>query len=265
MSLMGAALRALRTAVYRVASPFASIFRRPSGLPPLWLRRHAGPVRDFESSAAAAVRMLDLLRVLPPEGRILDFGCGPGSMALALEPRLGPRASYVGTDVHAPSIEWCRERFAGDHRYRFELARIDSPYASRPGPPMTEYRLPVADGSLDLLIAKSVFTHLLPHESSPLLAEIARALAAGGSAVVTAFLYEGGIVGKRPPAFPNRDPSGCVAWKRRRSPSSAVAYEKHFFDSLVREAGLTTPNFVPGFYPGNATRITGQDTLVLSR
>jgi SAM-dependent methyltransferase len=209
--------------------------------------------------------MLNLLGVLPPEGHILDFGCGPGAMALALAPRLGPRASYVGVDVHAPSVEWCRQRFAGDPRFRFEVARIASPYATQPGLPMARFLLPVGDGSVDLVIAKSVFTHLFPHEAAPLLAEIQRSLSAGGTAFVTAFLYEGGIVGTKPPAFRHRDPSGCVAWKRRTSAASAVAYENAFFDSLVTKAGLTARQFVAGFYPGQATRITSQDTLVLSR
>jgi SAM-dependent methyltransferase len=243
------AARRGRNAAYRLASPADRLWRRLSGrnpLPPLWLRRHTGAVGRFESAARDTAAFLDGLGLVEPDFRVLDVGCGAGAMVPEFSRRLGPEGRYVGFDVHEPSIRWCRAHYAGDRRLTFDLARIASAYGERFGPPAADYRFPVEDGQADLVLAKSVFTHLLPADAAHYLAEIRRVLRPGRAAVVTAFLFDarGAALDLVRRALPCEDERGNVRWRLRSRPTAAVAYAK------------------TSYFPG-ADRLRGQDTLLL--
>lgn len=260
-------LRLARTAALRVASPLdfaARSLTRKSHLPPLWLRRHAGPTDKFESAAREMAEFLDRIGLPGPEDDVLDVGCGPGAMAGELAKRIGPAARYVGFDVHAPSIRWCRRSFGSDPRLAFELARVASPYGSPSGEPAVSYRFPMEDARAGLVLAKSLFTHLLEPEARHYLAEIRRTLKSGGGAVVTAFLFDpqapGCDLARR--AFPFGDADGRVRWRLRARPAAAVAYARPLFLALIEQAGLRVESMFPGYFPG-AEHVSGQDILVL--
>jgi SAM-dependent methyltransferase len=257
-------LRRARSALLHAAGPVERLFSAPSrALPPLWLRRHAGPVANFVSSALAAERLLDELGLLRAGASVVDLGCGPGAMAPVFARHLGPGGRYLGLDVHEPSIRWCRRQWAVDPRFRFELLDRESPYRTTRGG--RRGGLPVAPGSVDLVIAKSVFTHVLAEECADLLAEIRRVLAPErGRALVTAFLFDGRRDGGLPPYFPHPDPKAAVRWRYRRWPHAAVAYERGLFDFLARANGLVCERFLAGFFPGTAAEPSGQDVLVLA-
>lgn len=257
------ALRLARTGAYRLAGPFDRLWLRATGragLPPLWLRRHTGPVAAFESAARETIAFIDSLGLLAGACCVLDVGCGPGAMAGTIADRLPAGGRYVGFDVHAPSIRWCRRRWAEDARLAFTLAPIASPYGSAAGAPAGSYRFPVDDGQADLVLAKSVFTHLLEAEARHYLSEIRRVLRPGRPAVLTAFLFEGGrpSVGR---AFPH-SPSPGLRLRRRTRSTAAVAWEKTRFVEMVDAAGLRLQWHSPGYYPGREF-LTAQDVLLL--
>jgi ubiquinone/menaquinone biosynthesis C-methylase UbiE len=208
--------------------------------------------------------LLDEIGVLSPEDDVLDIGCGAGAMAAELGPRLGARRRYVGFDVHEPSVVWCRRRFAQDRRFAFEIARVASPYGDSSGPPATSCRFPMSDAEAGLVIAKSVFTHLLEPEARHYLSETRRVLRPGRSAVVTAFLFGRG----GPPseavrrAFPHGSPTGTVRWRSAMRPTAAVAYDRAIFESFVEAAGLRVQWISFGYFPGS-DRLTGQDIVIL--
>jgi len=82
-------LRAVRTLALMAAGPFARRTPASGGpVPPLWLRRHTGPVSRIEASADGAASVIEELGLLPPNGRIVDAGCGFGIMAMRLGPTL---------------------------------------------------------------------------------------------------------------------------------------------------------------------------------
>jgi SAM-dependent methyltransferase len=218
------------------------------------------------------VGLLEELGLLPPPepGTVLDAGCGAGAMAAALAGRLGETGRYVGFDVHAPSIRWCRRRFASDPRLRFEIAAVASPYGSSRGAPATGYRFPVEDGGATLVLAKSLFTHLTRDDAAHYLREIRRSLRPGSPALVTAFLFDPSdpaMYGVRR-EFPYEDTDSTAArgspvrFKSRLRPTAAVAYSRDAFEALVEQAGLRVQWLRPGYYPGG-TPVTGQDTLLL--
>jgi len=256
-----------RTLAYRIASPAERAWRRVAGrepLPPLWLRRHTGPVARFEIAARETAEFLDRLGLARPGDTVVDIGCGAGAMVPQFARRLGPEGRYVGFDVHAPSIDWCRARYAHDPRMSFTLAEIASAYGTASGAPATSFRFPIEGAAADLVLAKSVFTHLLAPEAAHYLAETGRVLKPGSAAVVTAFLFEASPAGlplvRR--AFPFGD--SVVRWRLRARPTAAVAYERSAFEGMVAAAGLRVQWMSPGYFPGSAS-VTGQDTLLLGR
>jgi SAM-dependent methyltransferase len=230
-------------------------------LPPLWLRRHTGRVALFESAAAQIATLIGAGNHVRLDDLVLDLGCGPGAMAPYFAGYLGANGRYVGVDVHASSIEWCRKRFASDSRLAFHLADLRTPYSERLRGNPSHYELPLLDQSAGFVLAKSLFTHLPPEEAQQYLREVQRVLIPGRHAFLTAFLYETGGV----PAFPYGDKSRGIRWLRRGRIQAGLAYEKETFLKMVADAGLRVCDFLPIFYPGSARRLTGQDILILER
>ena len=259
------ALRRSRTAALWLAGPIDRLWLRATGrahLPPLWLRRHTGPVAAFESAARETADFLDRLELVRGGDTVLDVGCGPGAMVPEFASRLGPSGGYVGFDVHAASIRWARKRHGGDPRLRFEHADLVSAWGPGTNAAST-YRFPLEEGQADLVLAKSVFTHLLEADARHYLAEIRRVLRPGRGAVVTVFLYDesGPTLPEVERAFPWSD-GRAVRWRLRSRPSAAVAYGRELFEAMISAAGLRVIWMSAGYYPGSA-RPAGQDTLVL--
>jgi SAM-dependent methyltransferase len=211
------------------------------------------------------LRMIDELDLVRRGDQVLDVGCGPGAMVPGLRARIGPAGSYVGFDVHGPSIRWCRRRYSKESGCRFERARIASPYASGRGGSVEGYSFPVADARADFVLAKSVFTHLTSVESQRYLAEIRRVLRPGRPAVLTAFLFdrESRTGSGRSRFFRSAGSTGSVRWRSPLRPQSAVAYERDYFFALVEGAGLRVQWLSPGFFPGDAESLAAQDVLIL--
>lgn len=257
-------LRAVRTAGYRLLDPFdrlARLVARKEELPPLSLRRHAGPVRAFESSTGALFELLSGKGLLDAGPAVLDVGCGPGGVPLRLE-REGVRVrSYVGIDVHEPSIRWCRRRFAGRGTFRFELAEIRSPYGRMNAADPAGFRFPLGDGAADLVLAKSLFTHLLDETARHYLSEIRRCLSPAGCGLLTAFVFDAATAG--PPAFPHHGANPAVRWRRRHHPHAAVAYDRRFFEEMLSASRLEISEMRPGFWPGLSPELRGQDTYIV--
>ena len=165
-------LRLTRTAALWLLEPLDWIHRRLTAAsargpaPPLWLRRHSGPIWAFDRAAGEIAATIAVLGLLRDDDRVLDIGCGCGSMALEFQRMLGATGSYVGFDVHKPSIAWCRARFAADARFQFHVADLRTAWSRGPNSAV-DYRFPMVDSDADFVLAKSVFTHFLELESQP--------------------------------------------------------------------------------------------------
>jgi len=249
--------RSARTILLRLLGPVETLtwfLKRRAGLPPLWLRRHTGPVSDFESAAADMTQLLETLGLVAPDDLVLDAGCGAGAMVPTFARLLRASGRYVGFDLYEPSIRWCRGRFRADPRLGFETTS-----------PATASRFPVADGEAGFVLAKSLFTHLQEAEARHFLSEIRRVLRPGGTAVVTAFLFERGEGETRAAEFfPFTSTDGSARWRWKSHPESAIAFEGSSFLAMVSGAGLSHEWLGRGFWPGAAVP-RGQDILLLFR
>jgi SAM-dependent methyltransferase len=127
---------------------------------------------------------------LAPNHRILDLGCGAGSLAVALLGYLSSSGSYEGLDVLPGVITWCREKITSRFpNFRFQVADVSNRNFNLTGRQRpTEHRLPYPDASFDVVHLRSVFTHMGPCEVEHYLGEIARVLAPGGRCLATYFL-----------------------------------------------------------------------------
>jgi SAM-dependent methyltransferase len=101
--------------------------------------------------------------------RMLDFGCGAGRMLRHYLEEAAAGAEIEGCDHHAGSVEWMRDN----------LCPPLEVFPSGERPP-----LPVADGRYDLVVAVSVFTHIVRGWSEWLL-ELHRVLRPGGLLLAT--------------------------------------------------------------------------------
>jgi SAM-dependent methyltransferase len=209
---------------------------------------------------------------LRPDESVLDIGCGCGQMALQLVHFLDAQTgSYRGFDLHQPSIHWCQRHIANHHsNFVFTYADIFSrAYNQRGQIPAAEYRFPFPSESFALVIAKSVFTHMLPAAVENYLNEIARALAPSGRALLTFFLLNEQqrsreAAGLNQLEFSFGD-SQC-RFVHASSPESAVAYDESFVLSLLQSHGLRLKAPIcSGTWSGNAAGLSFQDLLLVER
>jgi SAM-dependent methyltransferase len=175
--------RALRVLALRLVSPVDRLVLIVNGkhrFPPIYLRRQAGPLHAFERVAGEYAGYLATLAGLTSSSHVLDVGCGAGALALALDERLGVEGRYRGFDVDRPVIAWAQRHLSGK---RFEFRHHDywnatyNPHGDRFA------AWPADDGWADIVVLKSIFTHLLPEDVEFYLAETSRVLAPNGTAL----------------------------------------------------------------------------------
>ena len=110
---------------------------------------------------------------LAPGGRLLDLGCGTGTLAI-LAQRLHPQATVVGVDGDPAILGIARGKAA-----RAGVAvQLDEGMA---------YALPYADGSFDAVTSTLMLHHLTQDQRARALAEVRRVLRPGGRLVVADF------------------------------------------------------------------------------
>lgn len=99
--------------------------------------------------------------LLGPDTRVLDVGCGPGSITVGLS----PAAWVLGVDLEPGQVALARE---AAHR----LSTVDFLVAS-------VYHLPLPDASVDIAFSHALFEHLA--RPADALAELRRVVRPGGS------------------------------------------------------------------------------------
>jgi SAM-dependent methyltransferase len=147
---------------------------------------------DFGVVGQEFLESFKSLAGLEPSAEVLDIGCGIGRMAIPLTTWLSPQGRYEGCDVVPSSIRWCQQNISSRHR-NFSFRHMDVKnglYNPSGSVPAEDYTFPFASSSFDVVIAVSLFTHLLPPATSQYLKEIHRVLRPGGRLFATWFLWD---------------------------------------------------------------------------
>lgn len=101
---------------------------------------------------------------LPPDGRILELGCGPGLLWTENLERVPDGWTITLTDASAGMVREAEDRLGSDRRYRFIVADAQE--------------VPFEDGAFDAVIANHMLYHVPDRPRA--LSEVARVLRPGG-------------------------------------------------------------------------------------
>jgi SAM-dependent methyltransferase len=242
-------------------------------MPPFSMRRFVGESRfdvrgrDFRATGAHFLEKLTADAGLTSSSRVLDLGSGCGRVAIPLTGVLG-EGFYRGLDVSKQLVRWCQRKITP--RYpAFQFAHADvrtELYNPRGKAAADAYTLPFPEGHFDLVIATSVFTHLLPRAIEHYLRECSRVLAGGGHLFATFFLIESGT----------RSPDGGLNFEHEfeegsrvvdpESPQKAIAVKTEWVLEMASRSGLEAKLPVCwGLWPGRQHGYSWQDVIIFSK
>lgn len=183
------------------------------------------------------------------DSRIVDLGSGCGRFAMPLRDLnlwgRGFRGSYLGVDIDAEMLAWCRRRFDGRFEWH-DAGKASATYRpdseSGPDAGAKSLAIPTPDASRDLVFANSLFSHLLRADFVEYAREAARVLRPGGWLYLTMFVREHVERGGRWTFAHQRG----AAWiENQRYPEAAVAYERAWVRRTLRAAGFRRIRFAP--------------------
>lgn len=212
---------------------------------------------------------------LKPDEAVLDVGCGPGRMALALAAYIGLEGCYEGFDVKPADIEWCKSEI--EPRWpnsRFQLVDLHNGHYNPDGAAHADkFRFPYEDAAFDFVCMTSVLTHLVPTELSNYLHETARVLKPSGRCLITYFMMTDAAragIADGAARFGFGHPVGPGAWTEYPDqPERVMAYEDEFLREEYRRANLAIVEPIRfGSWSGASHTPPprhGQDTVVARR
>jgi SAM-dependent methyltransferase/predicted O-methyltransferase YrrM len=205
---------------------------------------------------------------LQPCDAVLDVGCGSGRMALPLTGYLNREGRYAGFDVAREAIAWCEENISGSHpNFDFRVANVrNKRYNPKGKYKPSDFRFPYPDGSFDVVLLASVFTHMLPQDVKHYMYEIVRVLKPGGRSLTTFFLLN------EESSALSKEGKGWITFEHEmqgartanvEDPEAAIAYPEAFVRDLYGECGLELREPVRyGTWCGRTNGMSGQDVVI---
>lgn len=129
--------------------------------------------RAYGDEARTHERMLDVAEVAQGE-RLLDVGCGTGTLAITAARRVGERGMVVGVDASAEMIEFARAKALRESvQVTFERAPAQA--------------LPFSDSQFDVVFCALALHHVPEPVRPQAIAELRRVLAPGGRVLIVEF------------------------------------------------------------------------------
>lgn len=215
--------------------------RLKSRRPAPWRVIHNNGGGDFHRTGETLFHAIREATGLSPDETVLDMGCGAGRLAFPLCAYLSEEGRYIGFDIAPRALDFARRHVSGAAAIDFVHADLSNPEYRREGGSAADYRFPAEDGSVDLAVATSLFTHLDAKTAKGYLAETGRVLRPGGRAYLTVFeidaegrqaLHAGvarlGFVQLGGPAW-STDPA---------APEAAMGFETEALNGWIEAAGL---------------------------
>ena len=263
-------IREVRINFYYFLSPFEQLLgtANPSS-PPLYLKRYIGSPKNFYSSGENYCNYLKDIAELKPDEKILDIGCGCGSVALPLAKYLNNKGEYLGIDIFDKAIKWCLKNIAGRYQ-NFEFLHIDvkNPIYTRKGKDAKTYRFQLKYNEFNVILVKSVFTHMGPEEVDNYLGEIYRILKKGARCLSTFFVLNNKQAQLRSVGLNQLDfKYGDNAWRycHKKSPFTACAFNEEFINQLTMKHKLFVKKIYYGTWTGRPDGVSFQDIILLEK
>jgi ubiquinone/menaquinone biosynthesis C-methylase UbiE len=145
-----------------------------------YLPGYIGSAARMMAARCAAQRAAFVPRQLLAGARMLDVGCGPGSITAGLAEQMGRSGRLVALDIAADPLR--RAQMALEALPGNDVPRWVAVQAS-------VYALPVAPASVELVFAHALFEHL--REPAAALGELRRVLEPGGALALVASDWSG--------------------------------------------------------------------------
>lgn len=240
--------------------------RRDPLTPPRSLRRiSTDPDNDYRATGREFVALLRQHCGLRPDAAVLDVGCGVGRIAVGLTEYLSSAGRYDGFDIVPAEIAWCQQHITPRFpQFRFHVADVrNDAYHPDGATPASEYRFPFPDGSFDVGIVASVFTHLLTPDLDNYIRELARVLAPGGHAVASFYLLNDATrdhIAAGRSAFQFTTPIGDAMVNDADRPSWAVAHDEARVRATLAANHLEVVQFYPGRWASDG--VQAQDLVI---
>jgi SAM-dependent methyltransferase len=247
-----------------------TVYRRATGGPPLppWpLRAATGEPARFERVGAEFLAYLKLLAELKPHEHVLDVGSGAGMVALELVGYLDEHGGYTGIDIDKRLVEWCRKNITEPHFSFIHVDLWNARYNSGGSIRAEDFRFPLQDGSQDVVVLKSVFTHTREPVVRHYLGELSRLLSPNGRCLATFFLLDEEPVEARARGTSldfSRAREGRAHFAFPDEPEHAVAYELEFVREAAAAAGLEVAAAWRGSWSGRSDGLSYQDIVLLN-
>jgi ubiquinone/menaquinone biosynthesis C-methylase UbiE len=194
---------------------------------------------SFMANRTAQSHAAFVLPKLRPGMRLLDCGCGPGSITLGLAQLVSP-AEVIGVDQESSQLEIARASAAklGLTTVRFESSSV--------------YDLPFADGSFDTVFAHAVFEHL--REPMAALSEIRRVLVPGGLVALRSPDWGGFLL-----APETEELAAAIAYYQSlQIQSGGDVHVGRKFKALLREAGFGDLEFSASYECYRSLEVIGE-------
>ena len=257
-------------ALFDVLEP---IYFRGVLLPPFTMRRFVGEARwdfggvDFRNTGRHLLEKL-YDAGLRSDSQVLDIGSGCGRIAIPLTGVIGPSGRYAGLELSAPLVRWCSTHITPKYpQFQFVHCDLKNPFynPNGHGDPLT-YSFSFDDGAFDLLIASSVFTHLLPGIAVHYLEECARVLSPTGRLFSTFYIVEESIQSARSNLRFEHTFEEDARIADLEHPEAAVGYRLGWVIQGAAKAGLEIePPVRWGTWSGRQNGYSGQDVLIFRK
>jgi SAM-dependent methyltransferase len=175
---------------------------------------------------------------------VVDFGCGCGRVArMLVQQRPRPRR-YVGVDLHRGMVAWAQRNLAPcapgfefvHHDVRMDLFN--------PGDKPEVLPLPVPDDFATLVIAISVFTHIVERNVEFYVRELRRVMRPNAALLSTWFLFDKS-------EFPMMQDSQNALYINDADPTNATIFDRTWLRDMMRDAGLVLAHVEPPVVRGH--------------
>ena len=208
-------------------------------------------------------KMLDMAKAAPGD-YVIDLGSGDGRTVITAA-RRGIKAHGIEYNPDMVALSKRNAEVAGvADKATFVHADIFNSHYNPKGAIAPEsYRFPCADGSVDLVFAASLFTHLQPKAADRYLEESARVLKPGGRAALSFFLLDDPVRARLDDFTPRfaTFPEPWYAVADPREPEAAIAFALDSVVEALARHGFETQSVTRGSWSFHQGGLSFQDFL----